>query len=56
MERKMIYSDGIKEDSGDLEEIAELQLKPKEVRVDEKLGKHGFLYDTRVFSNQIQKD
>ena len=51
----MIYSIKIKDDLKDLEELADLQSKVKQVRLEEKLGKQGFHYDTKQLFEPITK-
>ena len=51
----MIYSVKNKDDLQDLEELADLQSKVKQVRLEEKLGKQGFHYDTKQLFEPITK-
>ena len=51
----MIYAIKNKEDLKHLEEFDELQLKVKEVRLVENLGKQGYHYDTRKLLQPITK-
>ena len=49
----MIYSVKYEDDLQDLEELADLQSKVKQVRLEEKLGKQGFHYDTKQLLSLI---
>ena len=51
----MIYTIKNKAGSKDLEELSELQTKVKQVRLEEKLGKQGFHYDTKQLFEPITK-
>ena len=51
----MIYVTKHKDDIKDLDELVDLQSKVKEVRLVEKLGKHGFPYDIKNLFETITK-
>ena len=51
----MIYSVKYKDDLKDLEELAGLQSKVKQVGSEEKLGKQGLHYDTKELFEPITK-
>ena len=45
----------LNDNSGDLEELAELQSKVNHMRLEEKLGKEGYRYDVQELSEPITK-
>ena len=51
----MIFSLKINDKLKDLEELDDLQLKVKQIRLGDKLGKQGFHYDTKQLIEPITK-